>query len=370
MSNRIWNLGIALLSLTFFFLLAGFGVTSLHTRQLAGQLKPADPAEPSRLRVGLISQELNNPFWRSVESGARSAAERHGMDLEYAGPLRINAEEQARLLEKAIAKGTDALLVQGLNEPGYARLIDQAAAKGIPVITVDADEPNSKRIAYVGTDNKRAGAQMGELVVRTIGKSGRIGVLLGSKANNQRLRLEGFLGVVNRYPGLAVADIRYSNISRLQAAGEAETMLQQHPELRAIVGFSALDGPGIAEAVQRVGAANVSVFAFDDLETTREAIRQGRIEATIVQQPYQMGVEAVDLVHAYFQGEEIGKLHVTETAVLNRNSLASAESGVGSGIGNGDGSGNAAEGADGSDGTSVNGASDNGAAADAGGSRR
>lgn len=322
MSKWMWNAGLAVLALAFLGLLAGFASTAVHIRKLAGELEPAHPEEPQRRRVALISQELDNPFWRSVESGARASAGRYGMTIEYGGPRRIDPQEQSRLLEKAIAERFDAVLVQGLNEPSYAALIDRASAQGIPVITVDADEPNSARIAYVGTDNKLAGERMGRLVAQTIGGTGRIGVVLGSEAVNQKLRLEGFRSVIDRYPGLAVADVRISNISRLQAAKEAEDMLRERPGLRAIVGFSALDGPGIAEAVQRQQAASPAVFAFDDLESTRQEIRQCRIKATLVQNPVEMGEEAVALLHAYFQGERIGKVHYTGTTVLDRSALA------------------------------------------------
>ncbi|WP_276354441.1 substrate-binding domain-containing protein [Cohnella caldifontis] len=324
MSNRIRNTCLVLLAVTFLVLLAAFAASAASTRNLARRLEPDHAGGPAPIRVVFISQVQNNPFWRSIEQGARASAGRYGMDVEYAGPLRIDAAEQSRLLEKAIAAGAGALIVQGLDDPVYAKLIDQAAAQGIPTVTVDADEPDSKRIAYVGTDNRRAGASMGELVVRTIGTAGRIGALLGSEANNQRLRLEGFRSVVNRYPGLSVVDVRYSNVSRVQAAQQAEAMLRKDPGLKAIVGFSALDGLGIAEAAGRAGNARVRVFAFDDLEYTRQAIRAGRITATIVQEPYGMGEEAVALLHAALQGDNADPIHYTDTSVLDRASLGTS----------------------------------------------
>lgn len=328
MKNRIWNGGLLLLALLFAGLLAGFAMTVQQTRDLTSQLKPertgtgASGAAGERPRIALIAQAQDNPFWRSVEQGAETAAGRYGMDLEYMGPSRIDPVEQSRLLEKAIAEGFDALLVQGLNDPAYARLIDQAGAAGIPVVTIDADEPESSRIAYVGTDNQAAGRRMGELVVRSVGQTGKIGVLLGSEASNQQLRLEGFRSVIGQYPGLAIEDVRTSNISRLQAEEQAEDMLREHPELNAIVGFSALDGLGIAEAVKHAAADGVLVFGFDDPGDTRQEIRQCRIAAALVQQPVKIGEDAVTLVHDYRQGKPIEKLHYTATTVLDRAALA------------------------------------------------
>ncbi|CAM3901492.1 substrate-binding domain-containing protein [Cohnella lubricantis] len=335
MKNRIWNGALILLALLFAGLLAGFAMTVQHTRDLTSQLKPENGAEAAatageRTRIALISQEQDNPFWQSVEAGAAAAAERYGMELEYMGPTRINPSEQTRLLEKAIAEGFDGLLVQGQNDLAYASLIDQASASGIPVLTIDADEPDSARAAYVGTDNLEAGRRMGELVVRSVGDKGELGVLLGSEASNQQLRLEGFRSVIARHPDLVIADVRTSNISRLQAEEQTEDMLREHPDLKAVIGFSALDALGIAEAADHRQADGLLVFGFDDPGNTRQEIGRGRIAAVIVQQPGQIGEKAVTLLHDYMQGKKIEELHYTGTAVLDRAALAASEDGVSS----------------------------------------
>ncbi|RUS47744.1 substrate-binding domain-containing protein [Cohnella sp. AR92] len=327
MSNRIWNVTLLLLACAFLTLLILFAFSAGHTRDLALQLRPESAAEHPPLRVALISQELNNPFWRSIEEGARASAQRNGMTVEYAGPLRNNAEEQIRLMEKAVASGADALILQGLGDPAYAKLIDEASERGIPVVTVDADEPTSRRIAYVGTNNRLAGETMGELVVGNSGESGGIGVLLGSEATNQKLRLEGFRSVVGRNPKLSIVDVRISHISRLQAAKQAQEMLLEHPDLKAIVGFSALDGAGIAEAAALTGSSDVRVFAFDDLENTRRAIREDRIEATIVQSPYGMGAKAIDILHDFLQGKKINEMNYSAIRVLDKSALPAEEEG-------------------------------------------
>lgn len=325
MKNRIWNGGLILLALLFAGLFAVFAAAVQHTRDLTSQLKPGAASGETRPRIALISQEQNNPFWRSVEEGATSASERLGMDLEYMGPSRINPAEQSRLLEKAIAERFDGLLVQGQSDPAYALLIDQAVASGIPVLTVDADEPGSERIAYVGTDNRGAGQRMGEVVVRSVGESGMIGVLIGSEVSNQQLRLEGFRSVVAQHPGLTIADVRTSNISRLQAEEQAEDMLREHPGLKAIVGFSALDGLGIAEAAKQLGADGLLVFGFDDPGNTRQEIGRCRIAAALLQEPARIGEEAVSLLRDYMDGRKISELHYTGTSVLDRAALATAD---------------------------------------------
>ncbi|MGP0579593.1 sugar-binding protein [Paenibacillus peoriae] len=313
MSNRKWTFILIPVFLLFAWLLFQFTLSSFQIHQFAELLKTVSPKDGvSDTKVVLISQELDNYYWRSIEQGARKEAEQYGMRLDYIGPDRINPSEQVKLLDKAIASKADAILVQGINDPEYRRLIDKAAGLGIPVITIDTDEPGSRRLAYVGTDNEGAGKRMGALLAKASGERGDIGVMISSeRVENQRLRLAGFRSVIGRYPKLRIVEIRSSNISRLQAAQQAQNMLTRYPQIRYMVGFSALDGLGILEASERRGARSLQIFAFDDMTETLEAIRDCKIELTIVQQPEEMGTKAIKLLNDYLKGNDPQQLTYT-----------------------------------------------------------
>lgn len=316
MSSRRWNLGIAILLILFAWLLLQFLFSTLRIRELVGlESRPTDrDASP---HVVLIAQEIDNPFWRTIEQGAREASDKFGYRLEYTGPFRINPDEQIRLLEKAIAAKVDAVLVQGINDPQHRMLIDKAIDQGIQVITVDADEPDSKRLSYIGTDNLSAGKTMGELVVKSAGGKGSIGVIIANeKAYSQQQRLNGFRSVIGRYPEMSIVEVRASNISRLQAEQQAAEIIGKYPQVGYMVGFSSLDGPGILKAAERVRPHGLKIFAFDDQAETMEAVTQRRIESTIVQQPYEMGYRAVSMLVDAFQGKKPAQPNFTETKIV------------------------------------------------------
>ncbi|WDM23054.1 sugar-binding protein [Paenibacillus polymyxa] len=313
MSNRKWTFILIPVFLLFAWLLFQFTLSSFQIHQFAEQLKTVSSKDGGPgTKVVLISQELDNYYWRSIEQGARKEAKQYGMRLDYIGPDRINPSEQVKLLDKAIASKADAILVQGINDPEYRRLIDKAAGLGIPVITIDTDEPDSRRLAYVGTDNEGAGKRMGALLAKASGERGDIGVMISSeRVENQRLRLAGFRSVIGRYPNLHIVEIRSSNISRLQAAQQAQNMLTQYPQIRYMVGFSALDGLGILEASERRDVRSLQIFAFDDMAETLEAIKDRKIELTLVQQPEEMGAKAIELLNDDLKGSHPQELTYT-----------------------------------------------------------
>ncbi|ACT00510.1 sugar-binding protein [Paenibacillus sp. JDR-2] len=279
-----------------------------------------------QLHLVLISQEYDNPYWRLVQQGAREAAQQKGIELEYLGPARADVKEHIKILEMAIASKVDGIITQGLEENEFTPIINEAARMGIPIITVDSDAPHSKRVAYVGTDNYAAGYMAGrELIAKSAGRA-EVALITGSfTASNQKDRVRGFKDAVKTYPGIHIIDIAESNISRIQSAASAYTLAQKYPEIDTFVGTSALDGLGIAQMLKEMGSETlktpIRIIAFDDLPETLTLINQGVIESTIVQQPFIMGRESVNLLMDYLKGEKIVTVYNTDVKVIHREDL-------------------------------------------------
>lgn len=321
MAKRKWIIGLIVLFGIFGYVAVRFVSSTLAVERLVQQLESGQDMErhQSFKHIVLIAQELDNPFWRTVEQGAKEAAAQFGMKIEYAGPIRINPSEQMKLLSKAIASKPDAILTQGIDEPQYNELVGKAIEQGIPVVTVDSDAPSSKRLAYIGTDNRAAGVQMGQLVVRDPVHQGKIGIILGSEhADNQQKRLEGFRSIIEKTQGFEIVAVQSSNISRIEAARQAELMLSEHPDIRTMIGFSAWDAVGIVEGLQALHKKGVTVFGFDDVEATQRAIARDDITASLVQQPKDIGFEAVSVLHRIFGHDPYPNTHYTGTKVLDK----------------------------------------------------
>ncbi|MEF2965494.1 sugar-binding protein [Paenibacillus sp. M1] len=309
------------------YLFIGFARYSGNIGVIVKELQGHAEAREHRYHVVLIEQERFHPYWEMIEKGAAQAAEQYGLDIEFAGAVRNNMTEQLDLLEKAIAARVDAIIVQGLNEESFKPVIDKAVKRGIPVLTIDTDAPDSRRLAYVGTDNVAAGEMMGRLVVKTAGGSGKIGVIIGSEmAESQNQRLEGLKRIVAQYPGLEIVDVRSSNISQMEAIQQAADMLRRHPEITIMVGTSATDALGVMQAAKSLRRDDLLIIGFDNQKETLEAITNGEIQATVSQQPFLMGEMAVRLLYEHFQGKPLRSTYHTEVKVLNESNVQEGES--------------------------------------------
>jgi ribose transport system substrate-binding protein len=330
LTDKKWLIGSLVILAVFSYFMTSFAQETIKITRITDQLRGGGSGQPAdrEQHIVLIEQEQGHPYWELVEQGAIKAAAEVHIAIECIGPVRNNMEEQLKLLEKAIASRVDGIIVQGLNQAKFNPVINKAVERGIPVVTVDTDAPDSKRMAFVGTDNLEAGRKLGRLVVKATGGSGKIGVIIGSEnAENQLQRLEGIKRVIGEYPELAIVDVRSSNISMLEAIQQAAEMLQSHPEITIMVGTSATDALGILQSARSLKRQDMKIIGFDDLPDTIHAIRNGEILATVVQQPYEMGELSVQLLESHFSGKPIQSTRFTHADVMDRSSLRAADGG-------------------------------------------
>ncbi|UOQ44421.1 sugar-binding protein [Halobacillus salinarum] len=303
------------------------GVTSFYYALKALQNNPsmekAVSKESSGLHFVLIPQETDNDYWRLVEKGARKAEKEQHVTLEYNGPKKSSVSSHIEWIEKAIASKVDGIITQGLQDEAFRPVINKAIAKGIPVVTIDTDAPSSNRSAYVGTDNYQAGFLAGKALIKDTGGKANVGIITGSfDTRNMQLRVQGFKDALQQSSNVHILDIRESHITRIQAAEKTEQMIQKHPEIDAFFGTSALDCFGIVSSLQQRGRIDGTyIIAFDTLPETLDLIREGIVDATVEQTPYQMGYESVNLIKSITQGNKVSKIHHTDTSIIRKQNL-------------------------------------------------
>ncbi|MED3622607.1 sugar-binding protein [Neobacillus thermocopriae] len=286
---------------------------------------PTEEKEPNddRYHFVLIPEELDNDYWRLVEEGARAAAKKYDVLLEYTGPRQANFDDHLKTIEMSAAAKVDGIMTQGLSDEQFSPLINRIVEKGIPVITVDTDAANSKRLAYIGTDNYYSGFLAGKALIADTNGQANVAIITGSfNKNHQRQRVQGFKDAIQSEKGIRIVAIEESQISRVRAFEKAYQILQEHPEVTAFFGTSALDGIGVAEVVEKFNKQKqIYIIGFDLLKETQKYIRKGTIQATVVQEPFEMGYRAVKMMIDLREGKKVPSTIHTATRILRKYDL-------------------------------------------------
>ncbi|WP_286131781.1 sugar-binding protein [Bacillus sp. FJAT-25509] len=279
--------------------------------------------EKYKYHIVLVPEEIDNEYWRLVEKGARNAAEKNNVLLEYVGPKQSNMDEHIKTIEMSVASKVDGILMQGLNDEQYTPLIDRVVEKKIPVITVDTDASNSKRNAYIGTDNYYSGYLAGKAMIEETHGITNVAIITGNFYKNHQIqRVKGFREAVKKEKRIRIITVKESDISRVRAAEKTNQILQDFPEVNAFYGTSALDGIGIAQVVEKYKKKNhMTIIAFDTLPETINYIKKGIIKATVVQEPYDMGYRSVEMMIDLIEGKKVPTIVHTNTRIMRVNDL-------------------------------------------------
>lgn len=277
-------------------LLAACGTTPATQAPAAKTEAPAAPAA-DKFYV-FLPKGLDNPYWDSCRKGMEAEMAKLGVKAEFLGPEKSDATKQVEIFESVIARKPAAIAVSP-NDPATVKdAIAKATAAGIPVITWDADAPDSQRILYIGTNNVAAGKTAGETLAKILGGKGKVAILHGAlTAVNAQERVTGFKEALKAYPDIEIVAEEPTEDDPAKALSVAESLLQAHPDLAAFYGVTGVGVPGAAGAVKQANKCDsVKVVGFDVVPQGIEFMRAGCVSALISQRPFGMTAQALDIM--------------------------------------------------------------------------
>ena len=219
-----------------------------------------------------------------------------GVRTEYLGPSDYDMAAMVTVLEQSVARKPSGLVVVGF-EPSLNAVVDKAAAAGIPVVTVDADLPGSKRVAFVGTGNYRAGFEGGKKLASLLGGTGKVALMTKPGQSNLEERIKGYQDALAK-AGVQVVQVADTQSDPTVAAQAAAALLQKYRDLAGIACVEAAGGTGAATAVKEAGkVGKVKIVAMDRGNDVLEYIKDGVISATVAQQTALMPFYAVQILY-------------------------------------------------------------------------
>lgn len=279
--------------------------------------RPEGSAKPDGLVVAVIPKSTGAEFWENVEAGAREAAGELGAEMKWEGPLvETEIAEQNKIIENMINLGVDGIALAPLNPVAMRRSVKSAVDAGIPVVIFDSAVDGDAHASFVATHNKGGGALGAEHIVKSLGdQKGRVMLMrfIQGTASTEN-RAEGFLEAV-RAAGLeVVADVYAEQATvegcKVPAANTLERFIRDG-KLRVDGIFACNDRAtlGMLDALEDLRKSgvevNVTFVGFDFTPRLVESLREGKIDALVVQNPRKMGYLAVKTLVRHLRGEKV-----------------------------------------------------------------
>lgn len=264
---------LALLTLATFFLV-GCGSEVRHS---------------SAEKYYLVATNTKIAYWQEAAAGLNRAARELNVQASMVGPDTYDANAERDEFRRIVASKPAGILVSAGNAEVMKPEIDAAVAAGIPVVTLDADVPDSQRLFFVGTNNFQAGQMGGRLLAKLLNGKGNVALFTIEGQQNLAERLSGYRAALEAYPGIKVVEVIDIQGNAATAFDKTKELLDGKTPIDGFVALEALAGAEIAEVLDRGKVEGKVVIAMDTAPNTVEWIEKGKIAATIVQKPFTMG---------------------------------------------------------------------------------
>jgi ribose transport system substrate-binding protein len=252
----------------------------------------------------LFITNSNADWWNAVETGMQDGGKAFACQVE----LRRNdstVQGQINKLQEALSlPGIQGVAVSVLeaDAPGILDAMRALQKAGKIVIAIDSDvaaDAQDARAAYIGTNNLKAGEAAGKAAALLRPEGGQVAVFVGTAAAaNARDRSDGFFqGAGAAFKKDAVWEDQNDFAKNQQ---NVQNALTKNPDLGLLLGLWSYNAPIIAEEVARNPAVRkkTTVVTFDLAEAAVAQLEQGNIDASVCQNPYEMGYQGVRLLKA------------------------------------------------------------------------
>jgi ribose transport system substrate-binding protein len=248
----------------------------------------------------LITVNKEVPYWQTAKAGFADSATQLRVSFVFSGPDNYDIKAEQEALRQAIREKPAGILISSAHPQLLQADIDAAIGQQIPVITIDADSPGSKRLYFLGTNNYQAGVMGGEAAVKALGGKGAVYVYTMPNQDNLNERLQGYRAAFDRAPGIKIARVIDIQGDPRVAFDSTQQAIDKKENVDGFICLEALAGKEVATVLSQNRVTGKVVIAMDTDPDTLEWIRKGVIGATVAQKPYTMayvGLQQLDELH-------------------------------------------------------------------------
>ena len=302
-------------------------VAVLSSLSLAMPLSQAH-ADDAKPKVALVMKSLANEFFLTMEDGAKAYQKEHAGEFELVSngiKDETDSGNQIRIVEQMIVSGVNALVIAPADSKALVPVVKKAMDAGITVVNIDnrldPDVLKSKNLSvpFVGPDNRKGARLVGEYLAKEKLKAGdQVGIIEGvSTTTNAQQRTAGFKDAMEAAQ-IKIVSVQSGDWEIAKGNAVAASMLNAHPELKALLAGNDSMALGAVSAVRAAGkAGQVQVVGYDNINAIKPMLKDGRVLATADQYAAKQAVFGIEAALKMLKGEkpEVDADNVIQTPV-------------------------------------------------------
>ncbi|MGM8211293.1 substrate-binding domain-containing protein [Virgibacillus sp. W0430] len=274
------------------------------------------------IKIGLAVNTLNNPFFVDLKDGAEATAEENGINLVVTDS-QGDPGKQMSDVENLLQQGIDLLILNPVDSDAAGQAALLANDQNVPVITVDRQASDGEIVAHVGFDALKSGGIAASYLEEALGGEGKVVEIQGILGTNVgQDRSKGFNDHMSGVEGIEIIASQSANFDRGEALSVMEDILQANDEIDAVYAANDEMVLGALSAIESAGRLDdIKIIGTDAIDPAMEAIREGRLDATIAEPPFFLGREAINAAIKTLDGEEVEEMITLENTLVTEENV-------------------------------------------------
>lgn len=274
--------------------------------------------EDERPKIVVVLPRLDIEYWRIFESGTKKAFDDFNIDGKIIAPDSVYPiTNQPATLKKVLRQNPDALIV-ALNHPSVAiPVLMEYKEKGIPVLFSDIDAEWEDKAAYIGTDNSTTGKTAGMLLGSMLQPGDQVAII--DRTLSDPAMLEQIKGAKEALEniGIEIATEQSGYDQFDNPKPVMNNILQTSPDIKGV--FATTDRLALEalEAIEEKGL-KIPVIGIDGITKMVKAVEEGKLSATLSQNPYDIGYLSVEQAWKVTKGKDVEKKVNIEIDIITK----------------------------------------------------
>ncbi len=261
--------------------------------------------------IGASMLSLQSEFVVNVKDAMEERAKEKNVEL-IVNDAQRTADKQVQQIETFISQKVDAIILNPCEVEASSPAVEKAKAAGIPIINVNS-ETTAAPDGFAGSRDEEAGEIAMEQIARLLNGKGNVVMIEGYMGQAAQIkRSAGAKKVLDKYPGIKILAQQTAEWDRAKGMSLMENWIQSYGnKINAVFAHNDEMGMGALQALEQATLKDkVVVVSIDAIADALQAVKDGRLDATVYQDAKGQGAGAIDMAIQLIKKEPVAKKEI------------------------------------------------------------
>lgn len=284
------------------------------------QTNQNNPQEAEGYQIALVMKTLTNPFFITMERGAREAEKELGVKLIVkTGSQETAIAQQKDIIRKLIKDKVDAIVIAPASSIELVPILAQAQEAGIVIVNIDneldkttSDKFNLKDVPFISVDNEEGAYLSAKHISKNVLRKSKAVILEGiSSAQNGIDRKKGALKAFKENKNIEIVASESADWKIDEAYEVFQNIWKAQKGVDLVFCSNDMMALGVVQFLQENNIKGVKIAAFDNIEEIKPHLQSGTISVTIDQQADVQGYKGIETAYKLLKKEPIESVTVS-----------------------------------------------------------